>query len=242
MSIDPSARITCDELVAGPGLIVRAGARIEGGRVVLGRNAFIDEHAVIGGGSAGDFTAGDHFHLGMFAQVNTARPVTVGDEVGLGIGTRIFTHGAYLSEWDGFPVSFEPVSIGDRVWLPNAVVMPGVSIGSDVVVAAGSVVTRSLPSGVLAAGSPAEVIREGWPEPSEAQRVEILERICAEAGCGTVQDAYLVTCNGAIFDVAHRDVIGHASEESERLRNQMRRHGIRFAVDATDGGYAPWTA
>jgi maltose O-acetyltransferase len=149
VSIDPSARITCDELVAGPGLIVRAGARIEGGRVVLGRNAFIDEHAVIGGGSAGDFTAGDHFHLGMFAQVNTARPVTVGDEVGLGIGTRIFTHGAYLSEWDGFPAAFESVTLGDRVWMPNAIVMPGVTVGSDVVVAAGSVVNRSLPSSVL---------------------------------------------------------------------------------------------
>ena len=241
MSIDPSARITCDELVAGPGLIVRAGARIEGGRVVLGRNAFIDEHAVIGGGSAGDFTAGDHFHLGMFAQVNTARPVTVGDEVGLGIGTRIFTHGAYLSEWDGFPAAFESVTLGDRVWMPNAIVMPGVSVGSDVVVAAGSVVTRSLPSSVLAAGSPAEVIRKGWPRPSKAQRTEILERICAEAGCGTVENAWLVICNGAIFDLVGGDVVGHVSEESERLRDQMRRHGVRFKVEATTGGYVPWT-
>ncbi|MFP4634349.1 MAG: sugar O-acetyltransferase [Nitriliruptoraceae bacterium] len=57
--------------------------------------------------------------------------------------------------------SGEPIVIGDNVWLGGGViVLPGVTVGDDTVVGAGSVVTRSLPSGVVAAGSPARPIRE----------------------------------------------------------------------------------
>lgn len=57
--------------------------------------------------------------------------------------------------------SAEPIEIGDNVWLGGgAVVCPGVTIGEDTVVGAGAVVTRDLPSGVVAAGVPARVLRE----------------------------------------------------------------------------------
>ena len=55
----------------------------------------------------------------------------------------------------------EPIVIGDNVWLGGGVIVcPGVTIGADTVVGAGSVVTRDLPAGVVAVGSPARVIRE----------------------------------------------------------------------------------
>jgi maltose O-acetyltransferase len=54
----------------------------------------------------------------------------------------------------------EPITIGDNVWLgAGAIVCPGVSIGSDTVVGAGAVLTRDLPSGVVAFGNPAKVHR-----------------------------------------------------------------------------------
>lgn len=54
------------------------------------------------------------------------------------------------------------MTIGDGVRLGGgAIVCPSVSIGEDTVVGAGSVVTRSLPAGVVAAGSPCRVIRPG---------------------------------------------------------------------------------
>jgi maltose O-acetyltransferase len=57
--------------------------------------------------------------------------------------------------------SAEPVVIGDNVWLGGGVIVcPGVTIGDDTVVGAGAVVTRDLPSGVVAAGVPARVVRE----------------------------------------------------------------------------------
>jgi len=55
----------------------------------------------------------------------------------------------------------KPIRIGSRVWIGGgALVLPGVSIGDETVVGAGSVVTRDLPPRVLAAGNPCRVIRE----------------------------------------------------------------------------------
>ena len=54
----------------------------------------------------------------------------------------------------------KPVTIGDDVWVGGgAIVCPGVRIGSRTVIGAGSVVTRDVPEGVLAAGNPCRVIR-----------------------------------------------------------------------------------
>ncbi|WP_411121877.1 sugar O-acetyltransferase [Streptomyces sp. x-19] len=55
----------------------------------------------------------------------------------------------------------KPIAVGDRVWLGGGVtVLPGVTIGADTVVGAGSVVTKDLPPKVLAVGNPARVVRE----------------------------------------------------------------------------------
>src|SRR5207237_10279592 len=57
--------------------------------------------------------------------------------------------------------SGSPITIGDNVWLGGGVIVcPGVSIGDDTVVGAGSVVTRDLPAGVVAFGNPARIHRE----------------------------------------------------------------------------------
>ena len=53
-----------------------------------------------------------------------------------------------------------PISIGARAWLGGGViVLPGVEIGHDAIIGAGSVVTRSVEPGVTAAGNPCRVIR-----------------------------------------------------------------------------------
>jgi maltose O-acetyltransferase len=54
-----------------------------------------------------------------------------------------------------------PIAIGSDVWVGGgALILPGVTIGSRSVIGAGSVVTRDVPDGVLAAGNPCRVIRE----------------------------------------------------------------------------------
>lgn len=54
-----------------------------------------------------------------------------------------------------------PVRIGNRVWIgAGAIILPGVTVGDDSVIGAGSVVTKDIPSGVVAAGNPCRVLRE----------------------------------------------------------------------------------
>ena len=151
VKIDPSARINVSEkLIIGEGSVINKYVLIEGRSIVIGREAWIDEYAHIGGGSCfekqSELLSGDFLHMGKYSHINTARRVTVGDEVGIGINTKVFTHGAYLSIYDGFPVEFKEIQIGNRVWLPNAWVNPGVNIGDDVVVAAYSLVNKDIPS------------------------------------------------------------------------------------------------
>ncbi|EGU41467.1 galactoside O-acetyltransferase, partial [Vibrio ichthyoenteri ATCC 700023] len=54
-----------------------------------------------------------------------------------------------------------PIFIGDNVWIgANVVVLPGVSIGENSVIGAGSVVTKDVPANVVAVGNPCRVLRE----------------------------------------------------------------------------------
>ena len=53
-----------------------------------------------------------------------------------------------------------PITVGDNVWFgAGVIVLPGVTIGSDTVIGAGSLVNRDIPAGVVAAGNPCRVIR-----------------------------------------------------------------------------------
>ncbi len=88
--------------------------------------------------------------------------ITIGDEVQIAPGVHIYT-ATHPLEAKGRRSGVEyalPVSIGDGVWLGGgAIVCPGVTIGENTVVGAGSVVTRNLPANVVAAGNPCRIIR-----------------------------------------------------------------------------------
>ena len=95
-------------------------------------------------------------------------PITIGDDCMLGPRVTLTTATHPLQArrrcgLDGEPAleSAAPITIGERVWIGgNAVICPGVTIGPDSVIGAGSVVTRDLPGGVVAAGNPCRVLRE----------------------------------------------------------------------------------
>jgi acetyltransferase-like isoleucine patch superfamily enzyme len=74
------------------------------------------------------------------------------------------------------PAQALPVDIGCNVWIGmNSTVMPGVSIGDNSVIGAGSVVTRSIPSGVIAYGNPCRVVR-AVGEKLSAQAISATDR------------------------------------------------------------------
>ena len=164
-----------DELRIGAYGTVNEACEIGGRRITIGQELWMLPTAKIGGGSAYELPSrldiGHYVHLGVQTLVNTARPVTIGHEVGLGTRTSIYTHGAYPSRLQGFPVAFDGVEIGDFAWVPGAIINPGVRIGRNCVVGVNSLVTSNLPDGSLAVGSPAKVIKENaYPRPFSAEQ------------------------------------------------------------------------
>jgi acetyltransferase-like isoleucine patch superfamily enzyme len=164
-------------------------ARISHRELRLGDNVFVGDDVVIlrdtGGGAV---TLGDRVHLNEGVRIVTAHggSVSFGDDAhvqpgcyftAVGYSVRIgrkvqiapncafypYEHGTVA----GTPIHEQPlrsagdIEIGDDAWLGHGViVLSGVTIGPGAVVGAGAVVTKSLPGGVIAAGSPARVVRE----------------------------------------------------------------------------------
>ncbi|WP_447985072.1 sugar O-acetyltransferase [Nitrospira sp. Nam74] len=88
--------------------------------------------------------------------------VRIGDFTLLGPAVQIYTAlhplNAMLRQQQEFG---KPVDIGSNVWIGGgAIILPGVRIGSQSVIGAGSVVTQDIPDGVLAVGNPCRIIRD----------------------------------------------------------------------------------
>lgn len=89
--------------------------------------------------------------------------VTIGEDVQIGPYVQLLTPTHPIEadprrdKWE----AAEPIVVGENVWLSGGVIVcPGVTIGENTVVGAGSVVLRDLPANVVAVGSPARVVRE----------------------------------------------------------------------------------
>jgi acetyltransferase-like isoleucine patch superfamily enzyme len=105
---------------------------------------------------------GTYINRGTFIDVTES--LLIGKQVAIGPGCYItdHDHGSNITKP---PLAQEmigkPTRIGDWVWIgANVVILKGVVIGERTIVGAGSVVTKSLPADVIAAGVPARVIRQ----------------------------------------------------------------------------------
>jgi maltose O-acetyltransferase len=113
-----------------------------------------------------DYGSQLHIGAGVFANFGLialdVAEITIGDDTQIGPNVQLLTPTHPLdaelrrAKWE----AAEPITIGTNVWLGGGViVLPGVTIGGDTVVGAGAVVTRDLPSNVVAVGNPARVVR-----------------------------------------------------------------------------------
>ncbi len=154
--------------------------------IEIGEDAKIREQVFVGGPQLPEskFTLGDRTIVLQMAFINPTKPVTIGDDTGIGGHCLIFTHGAWLNQLDGYPVTYQSVTLGKSVWLPWRVfLMPGTTIGDGSVIGANSLVSGEIPPYSLAVGSPAKVIKSAPDFPrrlTDEDRARYVAKMVAE--------------------------------------------------------------
>lgn len=128
----------------------------------LGTKSVIESYCCINN-AVGDVVIGDHTRIGIHNTI--IGPVTIGNHVNLAQGITVTALNHNFKDTtlriDEQGVSTNPVTIGDDVWIgANAVILPGVTIGRHVVVAAGAVVTKDVPDNCVVGGIPAKVLKD----------------------------------------------------------------------------------
>ncbi|WP_243766456.1 sugar O-acetyltransferase [Streptomyces sp. GC420] len=105
---------------------------------------------------------GERSRINFDAVLLDCAPIVIGSDVRMGPRCQLYTadhpHGAELRRgaWE----SAKPIRIEDGAWLGGGViVLPGVTVGANAVVGAGSVVTGDIPANAVAVGNPARVVR-----------------------------------------------------------------------------------
>ncbi|MBC8139513.1 MAG: sugar O-acetyltransferase [Fibrella sp.] len=107
--------------------------------------------------------AGNRLYINFGCVILDCAAVHFGDDAKLGPSVQIYTayHPLDAALRTAGSELAAPIRIGNRVWIGGGVILcPGVTIGDDSVIGAGSVVTRSIPPGVVAVGNPCRVLRE----------------------------------------------------------------------------------
>lgn len=154
-------------------VLAGTGLRIEKrfGKIYLGAVVGLGSHvgiAVIGEShiTPAVLQIGAHTYIQDRAHINCYQRITIGDHCAISWDVEILDTDIHRMLIDENPITpTAPVTIGNHVWIgARAIVLKGVIIGDNAVIAAGSVVTSDIPAATLAGGNPARVIRSitGW--------------------------------------------------------------------------------
>jgi len=113
---------------------------------------------------------GENFYTNHNCVILDAARVSFGDNVFIAPNCGFYTAGHPLDAEQrnrGLEYAY-PITIGNNVWIGGGVqVMPGVSIGDNTIIGSGSIVTKDIPGGVIAAGNPCKILRKITPEDKE---------------------------------------------------------------------------
>lgn len=110
-----------------------------------------------------NITFGENFYANFNCVILDVCPVTFGKNTFLAPNVQIYTatHPLDAQERISGREYGKPISFGDHVWVGgSSVICPGVTVGHQVVIGAGSVVTKDIPDNVVVAGNPAKIIKK----------------------------------------------------------------------------------
>lgn len=110
-----------------------------------------------------NITIGNDVYINFGCTLLDCGQITIGNNTLLGPNVSAYSanHSLDAEERIAGALIPRPITIGNRVWIGGgSTILGGVTIGDDSVIGAGSVVTRDIPSGVVAAGNPCKVIRK----------------------------------------------------------------------------------
>ena len=116
---------------------------------------------------------GDNFYSNHNLVILDCAEVTIGNNVFVGPNCGFYTAGHPIdAEQRNSGLEYaKPIKIGSDVWIGgNVCVLPGVTIGDNTVIAAGSVVSEDIPSGTVAAGNPCKPVRKVGEEKNKRQQ------------------------------------------------------------------------
>jgi len=148
-------------------------------KIKIGDRCIIDRNVFVGGmqSEQSEIEIGNDCAILYRAYLNPTKKITLGNNVGIGGYSQIFTHGAWQNVLLGYPNKFEEITIKDNVWIPwNVMVLPGVTIGENTIIGAGSVITKNIPKNVFAAGNPAVIKRKNVKKetPNKSKKNKIM--------------------------------------------------------------------
>lgn len=107
-------------------------------------------------------TIGEGVFLGfdVYIEPEWASLLTIEDGVALGHRSMLILHDSSMTNVAGYPSRVGRIRLGRQCYIGvQNIILPGVEIGAGTIIGAGSVVTRSIPAGVIAAGNPCKVLR-----------------------------------------------------------------------------------
>lgn len=149
----------------GEGVVFEPGALIfHPETITIGSHVYVGHYAILKGYYNNNMTIGDGTWIGQQSFLHSAGGMTIGKNVGIGPGVKIITS-FHREEGIEKPILHSrlecaPVMIDDDCDIGvGAIILPGVTVARGVQVGAGAVVNKDLPPYVVAAGTPARVLR-----------------------------------------------------------------------------------
>ena len=214
-------------------------ATMTGNSVTLGRDLYNSSGLKVGGGGSqnpdSNLIIGDRCVVHN-SYINTAAPVTIGDDVGFSNHVDIITHGFWASVLEGYPASFDGVTIGSNVIFGyRTSILMGASVCNNVVIGAHSLIGKALSKPGVYAGSPAKFIRGITPLSHDEKVIKLkdillkYEDVAAYHGViYTAETDYpLVKFNDFCVNVETFSFEGVEDEFSDDFRDFLRKWGIR---------------